>query len=162
MVKIQWRQLMAVNSPLMSVRFIVEDTIAAVTSWNDVFPLEAEPRVDEKDANDNWPIGVVSIESEENSVTSCFKNPLNWFVFPIKIITVSSSFVKPYSKILVKSLLDFTMVSTWEKEKRTLLSQLSEFNIDFMIGQNNHGAQSESGTNTIKHYFVQYKQPSAD
>ena len=37
----------------------------------------------------------------------------------------------------------------WKKHNKRLLSQLSEFDADFMIEQNNHGAQFKNTANTV-------------
>ena len=57
----------------------------------------------------------------------------------------SAHFVITYS-LLVNSFVDFRMVSTRKKrqENKMLLSQLSESDTNFMIGQSNYEAQLEN------------------
>ena len=52
-------------------------------------------------------------------------------------------------KPLVNLTVDFKVVSTRKKEQQNkrLFSQLSEAGTGFMIGQNNHGVQTESRDN---------------
>ena len=85
----------------------------------------------------------------ERATISYFKTHKTDLLSTIQSTMLSVCFVLTCSLLLVISFVDFKMVSSQKKrQNKRFLSQLNEFDTDFMIGQNNHENQLDNRTNT--------------
>ena len=116
-------------------------------------------------AKTTWP----TCDSSRNCHSICWQNKdklllktSNWFVITNLLTIFISSFAYLHLLLLVMSPISLAMVTTQKKRRQNnrLLSQLSEFDTNFMIRQGNQEAQFENRTNNRrKVYFQQQKQP---
>ena len=123
--------------------------IAIVTSWNDVCCFENELHGKRGDTTGSSPENEDSLRNyQTNDKSPEFSELISCYFLTS---TFHCSILLTCSKAMVSSFVNLNMVSNRKKEQqnKSLSSHINELDADFMTGQGNHEAQTESRANMV-------------